>query len=61
MKDNDRQDDSCVRSNETSYENTEHSLVQVEPRRSGRVRREPSYLNDYVMKWTVNNYVLDFS
>lgn len=50
MKDNDRQDDSCVRSNETSCENTEHSLVQVAPRRSGRVRREPSYLKDYVMK-----------
>jgi hypothetical protein len=28
MKDNDRQDDSCVRSNETSCENTELSLVQ---------------------------------
>ena len=47
MKDNDRQDDSCVRSNETSCENTELSLVQVEPRRYGRVRKEPSY---YVMK-----------
>ena len=50
MKYNDRQDDSCVRSNETSCENIEHSLVQVEPRRYGRVRREPSYLKDYVMK-----------
>jgi hypothetical protein len=29
MKYNDRQDDSCARSNETSCENIEHSLVQV--------------------------------